>query len=141
MFRLVSKSAVQIASGQKNRFCTSRIASGEHHNKLEGKDEEYTRSDFSGPFWRNVFVCSLAAVGVWQANAYYEATKHDQVHPITAYISYHMTQEDKWKKTNYQSIEDMERAACDTLLIQELKGTPRSSGVVSPEYVKIINKH
>ncbi|ORZ39407.1 hypothetical protein BCR44DRAFT_100150, partial [Catenaria anguillulae PL171] len=98
---------------------------------------DYSSADFSTPFFRNIFIGSLGVFVAYHANQYYEATKDPEaIHPITAYISYQMTDDKEWKKINYASIKDMEKGAADTLLMQELPGGRRTYRIVAPELLE-----
>ncbi|KNE71961.1 hypothetical protein AMAG_16384 [Allomyces macrogynus ATCC 38327] len=118
-------------------FSTTRAARGGDHLPPVDPAQFGNPNTFSGPFWRNMFVGSLGAFLLWQANKVYETTKDpDAIHPITAYISYHMTSEGEWKKANYDAIRTIEVGAADTLLLQELSGSPALPFVKAPELLE-----
>ncbi|KAI9189865.1 hypothetical protein H9P43_001298 [Blastocladiella emersonii ATCC 22665] len=106
---------------------------GHGHSAAPINPAEYTSSDYTSPFWRNVFLGSVGAFVLWNANEYYVATKDPEaIHPITAYISYHMTEEKEWKKINYTAIKEIEAGAADTLMLQELPAGRKVARVVAP---------
>jgi hypothetical protein len=45
-----------------------------------------------------------------------------------------MTPENQWKKTNYDSLADMQKIAASNLLLQELPSTPPIPRILAPEY-------
>lgn len=71
---------------------------------------------------------------LYRINEMYTDQKEEkgEVHPITAYIGYYMTPESEVKEKNYTAIKNIEKAASDTLLLQELDGG-KPPKIVAPE--------
>ncbi|KAI9222654.1 hypothetical protein BC828DRAFT_377944 [Blastocladiella britannica] len=110
---------------------------GHHHGPTPVNPADYTSADFSTPLYAKLFLGALTAFGLFQANEYYVARKaSDEVHPITAYISYHMTDEKVWKERNYAAIRDAERDAAVTLLMQEMSSSAKTFRPVAPELLE-----
>ncbi|KAL7746967.1 hypothetical protein RI367_007679 [Sorochytrium milnesiophthora] len=100
-------------------FSTSRALRG--GGAPQGGADYATPNDFSGAVWRNLFGGSLLLFGLYKANEMYERQKDENLaHPVTAYIAYHMKNNDYWATKAQETIQYAELQAAKTLVMQEM---------------------
>ncbi|KAJ1509280.1 hypothetical protein HMI54_002470 [Coelomomyces lativittatus] len=87
----------------------------------EEEHVQYTPSDFNTPFWKKTFFFTIGFTVLYHFNKNYENSLREkgQVHPITAYMSYYMSdQQESHDKVKDILLQDQVHAAKRLLLFE-----------------------